>query len=398
MEGVERVVLTTSTNGGADVHVLLGGCALDRQHSSHRLDLVFLVVPYERSAAEARPRVLHILQNCTWLKLLDLSVHLRAGVPQSNTTMHSACSVACFESASVASCPLHTQAALSGDERMHRFRAMFSLGSRAKAGSRMLHLSSSGLPENHSGERALVWTGTPLFLGPGLQFAWDAVLERAARWRAAGFADVHVIARGDCEELRVRGSVSCESRRALTKGDVDTLAEAGPDVSTRCLKDCNYLDQRLYNMLGLYVARAAGHTAVAFVDVDEGPRLHGADTLADTVRNLTQGTSAFFRLFRFGGDCATGYCPSDAKKLRSAVKGNTSITCSVAGHTPRWASGPGINLFKLVGHPKRLLEIKVHDALAINDGVTTVQPPQAIGACITGGLSSFRSLGVGVTA
>ena len=335
--------------------VHLGGCALDRSKPQLALRIVFTVDAVSYLTAEPLQHQTHPthLQNISWVREQPMQVQLTSDAPTNATW--SDCSSTIATSAVMSVCPNVLRAIASTGTR---FRLTFDLGRGTRAGSSALTLVPSGLTDN-AVERAVVWTGVPLFLKSGWNLSRSALKARNDGWRAAGFDDVHVIARSRelCDTLQSLVS-GCEVRAAA---DEDALRRSG-----------GYFDQRLYNTLGLAYTQAAGYAAIAFVDLDESPGPYGAN-LGLALQSLRTSGWPYVRAFRFPHLCKNSYCPASRWDMEKAVSDGRCDARLIAKRP---------NEVKIIGRPDSLTSVGVHD---VKLSAASTHPPYGIyHACIDG--------------
>ena len=350
--------------------VHLGGCALDRSKPQLALRIVFTVDavsyltgeplhrPNVRAAAGAAVtcggRCTH-LQNVSWVREQHMQVQLTSDAPTNATW--SDCSHAISTSAVMSVCRnVPREIASTGT----RFHLTFDLGRGTRAGSRALTLVPSGLTDN-AVERAVVWTGVPVVFQSGWTLSRSALKARNDGWRAAGFDDVHVIARSRelCDTLQSLVS-GCEVRAAA---DEDALRRSG-----------GYFDQRLYNTLGLAYTQAAGYAAIAFVDLDESPGAYES-SVGLALQSLRTSGWPYVRAFRFPHLCKSSYCPASRWDMeRAASDGRCDARLGSLERRP--------NVVKIIGRPGSLTSVGIHD---VEPSAASIHPPYGIyNACIDG--------------
>ena len=357
--------------------VHLGGCALDRSKPQLALRIVFTVdaVSYligeplhrrpqdgdeeggvPRDAPQARvgrPTHLTHLQNVSWVREQHMQVQLTSDAPTNATW--SDCSHAIATSAVMSVCRNVPRAIASTGTRFH---LTFDLGRGTRAGSSALTLVPSGLTDN-AVERAVVWTGVPVVFQSGWDLSRSALKARNDGWRAAGFDDVHVIAR--TREL-------CDTLQSLVSG-CEVRAAADEDAPRR---SGGYFDQRLYNTLGLAYSQAAGYAAIAFVDLDESPGPYEAN-LGLALQSLRTSGWPYVRAFRFPHLCKNSYCPASRWDMEKAVSD---------GRCDASAANAGRNEVKIIGRPDSLTSVGVHD---VKLSAAYIHPPYGIyNTCIDG--------------
>ena len=282
-----------------------------------------------------------------------MQVQLTSDAPTNATW--SDCSHAISKSAVVSVCRNVPRAIASTGTRFH---LTFDLGRGTRAGSRALTLVPSGLTDN-AVERAVVWTGVPVFFQSGWTLSRSALKARNDGWRAAGFDDVHVIAR--TREL-------CDTLQSLVSG-CEVRAAADEDAPRR---SGGYFDQRLYNTLGLAYSQAAGYAAIAFVDLDESPGPYEA-SLGLALQSLRTSGWPYVRAFRFPHLCKNSYCPASRWDMEKAVSDGRCDARLIERRT---------NEVKIIGRPDSLTSVGVHD---VKLSAAWIHPPYGIyNACIDG--------------
>ena len=290
----------------------------------------------------------------SWVKELDVKVVLQHGHACKKPVWHSF--------GGYVNCSL-SDLSTAGRRLMASFSVATHSTPPRRTGTVQLILEPANwlVQSNEKDSRALVWTGAPAFLPPCRRLSVQRVRSWAAQWRRAGFEDVivHVREPAVCRHLgthlqQSEHRVGCIVRKSI-------LAPVENATIHGRAERRDYSDQGWHNMLGLALARVAGYSSVAFVDLDELPP-KPFEAASGTLRARLQEqlmasdvqawTSFFFRPH------ACDRCPTSSKELVEML-GTGACNASTLG----WAGDKlRMSVTKVFGIPSRMTSIDVHSA------------------------------------